>query len=180
MSDRQHATDGNPSAASTGEVPVSDLDLHELRKMAEAQAAGHAEMVRLNGGIGMLGVRDPAMFDDMCRWQNATENDHADTVLALLDRLERAETERDQWHETADEANETMFAYRSHAQVLGQQLDAAEAERDALAAKLAAVRAALAGHPRCDVHPGDDAITCGWKRAVADVQAVLDGGGADA
>ena len=39
---------------------------------------------------------------------------------------------------------------------------------------LAPIRAALAHHPRCDIHPDDDPITCGWKRAVASVQAVLD------
>ena len=39
---------------------------------------------------------------------------------------------------------------------------------------LAPIRAALANHPRCDIHPDDDPIKCGWKRAVADIQAVLD------
>ena len=39
---------------------------------------------------------------------------------------------------------------------------------------LAPIRAALAGHPRCDIHSDGDSITCGWKRAVASVQAALD------
>lgn len=39
---------------------------------------------------------------------------------------------------------------------------------------LALIREALAGHPRCDIHPDGDPITCGWKRAVASVQAALD------
>ena len=39
---------------------------------------------------------------------------------------------------------------------------------------LAPIREALAGHPRCDIHPDGDSITCGWKHAVASVQAVLD------
>ena len=39
---------------------------------------------------------------------------------------------------------------------------------------LAPIRAALARHPRCDIHPDDDPIKCGWKRAVADIQAALD------
>ena len=39
---------------------------------------------------------------------------------------------------------------------------------------LAPIREALAGHPRCDIHPDGDPITCGWKRAVASVQAALD------
>ena len=48
--------------------------------------------------------------------------------------------------------------------------DDAEVRADALAP----IREALAGHPRCDIHPDGDPITCGWKRAVASVQAVLD------
>ena len=39
---------------------------------------------------------------------------------------------------------------------------------------LAPIREALARHPRCDIHPDDDPIKCGWKRAVADIQAALD------
>lgn len=36
------------------------------------------------------------------------------------------------------------------------------------------VRRALGNHPRCDVHPDEDAISCGWKRAVRDVQQAVD------
>ena len=39
---------------------------------------------------------------------------------------------------------------------------------------LAPIREALSNHPRCDVHPEDDPVSCGWKRAVLDVQNVLD------
>ncbi|MEV4127109.1 hypothetical protein [Nocardia sp. NPDC049707] len=35
------------------------------------------------------------------------------------------------------------------------------------------VRSALSGHPRCDVHPDTGPVSCGWKRAVADVQHAL-------
>ena len=45
---------------------------------------------------------------------------------------------------------------------------------EARAQALAPIREALAGHPRCDIHPDDDPIKCGWKRAVADIQAALD------
>ena len=50
----------------------------------------------------------------------------------------------------------------------------AAAEPHIRAKTLAPIRAALANHPRCDIHPDDDSITCGWKRAVASVQAALD------
>lgn len=48
------------------------------------------------------------------------------------------------------------------------------AERNALQAQLDKVRAARAGHPKCDVHTGGDAVGCGWKRAVADIDAALE------
>ena len=47
-------------------------------------------------------------------------------------------------------------------------------EREVRAQALAPIREALAHHPRCDIHPDDDPITCGWRRAVASVQAALD------
>ena len=50
----------------------------------------------------------------------------------------------------------------------------AAAEPHIRAKTLAPIRAALANHPRCDIHPDGDPITCGWKRAVASVQAALD------
>ena len=46
---------------------------------------------------------------------------------------------------------------------------------DAPTTALDKVRAALANHPRCDRHDDDDPVTCGWRRAVEDVQAALDG-----
>ena len=46
---------------------------------------------------------------------------------------------------------------------------------DAPTTALDKVRGALAEHPRCDRHGGDDPVTCGWKSAVLDVQAALDG-----
>src|SRR5690625_7731225 len=47
-------------------------------------------------------------------------------------------------------------------------------ERDALAARLAAVEAALSNHPRvCDLYPDEGPFACGWKSAVADIEAVL-------
>lgn len=50
----------------------------------------------------------------------------------------------------------------------------AAAEPHIRAKTLAPIRAALADHPRCDIRPDDDPIKCGWERAVADIQAVLD------
>ena len=54
------------------------------------------------------------------------------------------------------------------------------AERDALAANVARVRAALASHPdpTCDEYASKGPISCGWKRALIDVRwALADGSG---
>lgn len=53
----------------------------------------------------------------------------------------------------------------------------AQARAERAEATIERVRAALANHPRaCEAHPDDDPISCGWKRAVLDVQTALDGG----
>ena len=39
---------------------------------------------------------------------------------------------------------------------------------------LAPIQAALDGHPVYNVHPDGDPVSCGWKRAVADVRRALD------
>ena len=60
--------------------------------------------------------------------------------------------------------------------VLLDQLAAAEHRADEAEARIKAVRDVLAHHPRaCEKYPDDYVIRCGWKSAVLDVQAVLDG-----
>ena len=58
----------------------------------------------------------------------------------------------------------------------GQEFDRYLAAHDAEIREqaLAPIRAALGGHPVCDVHPDDDPVSYGWKRAVADVRRALD------
>ncbi|MFC4373350.1 hypothetical protein ACFO5K_04475 [Nocardia halotolerans] len=57
---------------------------------------------------------------------------------------------------------------------LADMIDAILDQRDTARALVDHVQAALAEHPRCDAHPDDDVITCGWKRAVASVQHALE------
>lgn len=62
---------------------------------------------------------------------------------------------------------------RTHDHLVGSYAIAIADKKTALTT-LDRIREALAGHPRCDVHPDDDVTTCGWRRAVASVQSVLD------
>lgn len=63
------------------------VDPVSLRDLAEKHRDAHAEMLRLNGGVGRLGNEQPAMFEDMLAWDAATVDNHADNVLSLLDTL---------------------------------------------------------------------------------------------
>lgn len=72
---------------------MSKPDLEELKRNAEAQAAAYERMVELDGGIGLLGVRHPEMFEDMMVWSEASQNEHADTVLRLIAYIEQLETQ---------------------------------------------------------------------------------------
>jgi hypothetical protein len=63
----------------------------ELRVRAEKQAAAYARMLELGGGVGLLGIENREMFDDMCAWDDLSENDHADVVLGLIDQIRELE-----------------------------------------------------------------------------------------
>lgn len=67
---------------------LSPARLAEIRERAGKQAAAYDKMLELGGGVGMLGVRCPEMFEDGMAWDRSTENDHADTALALLDHID--------------------------------------------------------------------------------------------
>ena len=71
------------------------------------------------------------------------------------------------------------FVWRPHGDIAIRHVSRFEGCRrkiaDAPTTALDKVRGALAEHPRCDRHGADDPVTCGWKSAVLDVQAALDG-----
>lgn len=95
-------------------APPSDDEretLTELRLAAEAQRDAYARMLELGQGVGMLGVRHPEMFEAMLAWGERSENEHADTVLDLLDRLD-AELLRRQGPITDEAVERAWIAYR--------------------------------------------------------------------
>lgn len=83
-----------------------------------------------------------------------------DPATPNLDWLERQAREAKNWLQTVHMQPDLLLEIVEYAK---QQ-----------AAVVDRVRTALAGHPRCDVHPDGDEVSCGWKRAVADVQHALE------
>lgn len=81
-----------------------------------------------------------------------------------VERARRAITEPARFNRVYDPKNPDL------AVVIDTALD----ERDALRTQHNRIREALAGHPTCNVHPDEDPISCGWKRAVADVVQALE------
>lgn len=68
---------------------MTTIDTARLRALAEKQSAAYSTMLEYDEGVGGLGVRHPEMLEDMRAWDDLSENGHADTVLDLLDELER-------------------------------------------------------------------------------------------
>ena len=81
----------------------------------------------------------------------------------------------DEFVPTTEQVRETYAALcktEAAADEFSRYLAAHDAEIRAEA--LAPIRAALDGHPVCDVRPDGGIPSCGWKRAVADVRRALD------
>ncbi|QOC59425.1 hypothetical protein SEA_LIFES_100 [Microbacterium phage Lifes] len=65
----------------------------ELLDAAEAFIAANAKMIEIGEGIGGLAVHDRDSFNDWSRWDNMSDEMHADTVLALLNEISRLKRE---------------------------------------------------------------------------------------
>ncbi len=76
--------------------------------------------------------------------------------------------------DSTDRWNRLWAAAGSGSVELADMIDAVLDQRDQARAVVAKVREALLNHPRCDYHPDDDTIGCGWQRAVTSVQWALD------
>jgi len=105
---------------------------------------------------------------------------------ALIARVREAEAERDRLAERekwfalnipVPDGGQYRGDWQGAVENLIRRVDEAEAEVAALRATVQRVREALSRHPRaCDKHADDDAVTCGWRSAVADVATALDRG----
>lgn len=61
----------------------------ELLDAAEAFIAANEKMIEIGEGIGGLAVHDRDSFNDWSRWDDMSDEMHADTVLALLNEVSR-------------------------------------------------------------------------------------------
>lgn len=68
-------------------------NLDQLREKAEAFIAASDRLDEVGLGIGGLMVHAPDAGRDHSAWSESTDYEHADTVLALIARVEAAERE---------------------------------------------------------------------------------------
>lgn len=61
----------------------------ELRDAASAMVTAQEKNMEIGEGVGGLGFHHPDLLEDWGRWQDMSENQHADTVLSLLDEIDR-------------------------------------------------------------------------------------------
>lgn len=128
-----------------------------IERLASAHAAAYAQMLVYDEGVGGLGAHGhQSMFNDMLAWDDSTENDHADTVLWLIERLRANEAERD-----ADRA--ALIEASGDAEVYRQQLHEARAE---VAARDAVITQASTMLWRHGLHGG-------WEAAGQEAKRIL-------
>ena len=63
------------------------IRIDQLSELAENQAKATERMLEINQGIGGLAVYEPHLAESMSLWDEASENEHADTVLELTHML---------------------------------------------------------------------------------------------
>lgn len=92
----------------------------------------------------------------------------ARTLGRIIEQQNRDALDASGMHHVVDETGDGDW------EVVWEALALLRPERDELAARLAAVEAALSNHPRvCDLYPDEGPFACGWKSAVADIEAAL-------
>ena len=114
-------------------------DDRELRELAEGMRAAKEKLYEIDAGVGGLGRNYPEFLEAYKKWVDHSAYDHADTVLALLDRLAARAA-------VPDAATEIARNLANATALTGQ---------DARVIAEAAVKVAAAGeiaedHARCD------------------------------
>ena len=163
-----HTATAVPWLTATCEQIIAHL---EAQKAAESLRRGLAD-IAAGRTVDLGSFAQPATAPPEAQQGDSGHRDGGDAVQAVMAVLRDMGADSGGWH-----------SWRCFDQLYPEPCDCTkQATRAAIAAAepriraktLAPIRAALADHPRCDIHPDDDPIKCGWKRAVADIQAVLD------
>ena len=175
---------------------VAAIVQHELGKLglwwAEEQRALVATTPDEDGDFIVLELDDLAAGPSWCSpFEAQTGSDPvARAVAAYLASLPAAPKPGETWEIGTGADTHTAivveapdgsacFVWHPHGDIAIRHVSRFEGCRrkiaDAPTTALDKVRTALAEHPRCDRHDDDDPVTCGWKSAVLDVQAALDG-----
>lgn len=62
----------------------------ELKDAATAKVEAEEKLMEIGEGVGGLGMHHPEMLKDWSRWVDMSEDGHhADTVLSLLEEIDR-------------------------------------------------------------------------------------------
>jgi hypothetical protein len=104
--------------------------------------------------------------------------DQADAVGANEDELVRAlaELHFGQALVIRGERGQREYSERENEQLRGDHTDSEKALIDTVnkqADVIERIKTARSNHPECNVHPDDDTVACGWKRAVQDIDKAL-------
>ena len=65
------------------------MNKNDLKYAAMAKIRAEDTLIEIGEGVGGLGRKYPEMFADWGKWQDISEYDHADTVLILIDEIDR-------------------------------------------------------------------------------------------
>lgn len=139
---------------------MTDLDLDAIRQRVEA-----AKKVRHYEDRGL------AHREGGEAWSVLYE--HAPTdIPALLAEVERLRGEVAELKTSLTELQPSSAVAR--AERAERVAESTKRAHDALAATVERVRVAVSNHPGpCEIRPEDDAVSCGWKIAYADVVAAI-------
>ncbi|MFD6400796.1 hypothetical protein [Nocardia sp. NPDC060249] len=152
---------------------------HEATTMAAELLALRARAAELEAWQSRAVQQARRAADDTDRWNTLWQaadgqaTDLADMIDAILAERDTARARVTELEDQLREKGNRVGRLEDLARTACADGADARAHATELEALVDRVRAALADHPRCDVHP-DTVISCGWKLAVASVQAAVD------
>jgi regulator of replication initiation timing len=98
-------------------------------------------------------------------------------VAGLRAEVARLTAENERLRAALERSVERRFELRVE---LNTRLDRLSRERDALQVQLDSIREVRTEAPKCDIYADDEPVSCGWKRTVQTIDAILEVKGEEA